>query len=190
MDLPAFGQIPMYAKLAEENHIEVPRLRGYRLMAEEEPVPIERALEGIMDQFFYKDFVTGYPAFAINPKWYEFSKRTNRLADKYLTKDRLGLRWDRLHGKKRKNAKYIIKKQTKKVVEQVNAYNKYAGQKNVLYIHARIGGLNWITYGGYKLEQEPWFLEKVDDAMDQTYCDIYARLVNENETDSRRAENL
>ena len=176
MDLYAYGQIPLYENLAKDNHIEIPRLRGYRLMSEEEPISIESAIAGIMDRFFYKDFVVGYPAFAINPEWYEYSPRTNRLADKYLTKDGLGLRWDKLHGKKRKNAKYIIKKQKEKILKQMNVYNKYAGQKNVLYIHARIGGYNWLTYGGNKLMTEPWFLEKVDDAIDETYCDIYARI--------------
>ena len=43
-------------------------------------------------------------------------------------------------------------------------------------IHARIGGPNWEYYGGPLLKLEPWFLERVDDGFDNTYCDIYARI--------------
>lgn len=45
-------------------------------------------------------------------------------------------------------------------------------------IHARIGGTsdtsNWVSYGGPdNIATQPWFLEKVDDNWDPTYCDIY-----------------
>ena len=55
-------------------------------------------------------------------------------------------------------------------------WNKYAGKENVLYIHSRIGGGNWDYYGGNELSKQPWFLEKVDDCYDDTYCDIYAKI--------------
>lgn len=55
-------------------------------------------------------------------------------------------------------------------------FNEYCGQDDVLYIHARIGGLNWNDFGGPELEKQPWFLDKVDDPFDSTYCDIYARI--------------
>lgn len=37
MDLGAFSKIDRLAKIAADNGIYVPRLRGYRLMSEEEP---------------------------------------------------------------------------------------------------------------------------------------------------------
>lgn len=54
-------------------------------------------------------------------------------------------------------------------------WNKYVGRADVLCIHARIGGYNWETYKENVIH-EPWFLEKVDDCEDSTYCDIYAKL--------------
>lgn len=69
-----------------------------------------------------------------------------------------------------------LKRQKKKVLDQFNTWNKYAGRDNVLYIHARIGGNNWNFYGGFELARQPWFIEKVDDSFDNTYCDIYAKI--------------
>ena len=63
----------------------------------------------------------------------------------------------------------------KRVEKQRAAWNKYAGRDDVLYIHARIGGDNWFYYHSY-VDTQPWFLEKVDDSYDSTYCDLYARI--------------
>lgn len=104
MDLYAYAQIEKYSKIAEENGIEVPRLRGYRLMVEE-----DRA---------FSDDDDSIPA---------------------------------------------------------QTFNKYVGRNDVLCIHARIGGGNWDDYRD-EVENEPWFIEKVDDDFDPTYCDIYARI--------------
>ena len=40
MDIGAYVQIDDLDKIAKENGIEVPRLRGYRLMKDEKPVDI------------------------------------------------------------------------------------------------------------------------------------------------------
>ena len=62
------------------------------------------------------------------------------------------------------------------MLDQFNTWNKYVGRDDVLYIHARIGGNNWNYYDGPELARQPWFLEKVDDCFDSTYCDIYAKI--------------
>ena len=67
------------------------------------------------------------------------------------------------------------------MIEQYTVFNRYAGKQGVLYIHARIGGYNWCPYGGKDLAKQDWFIEKVDDAIDSTYCDIYARVVSKDE---------
>ena len=36
--------------------------------------------------------------------------------------------------------------------------------------------MNWLAYDGDKISKQPWFIEKVDDPYDDTYCDIYARI--------------
>ena len=36
-------------------------------------------------------------------------------------------------------------------------------------------GRNW-SYYCEEVVSQPWFIEKVDDAFDSVYCDIYARI--------------
>ena len=47
MDLGAYVQIEELEKIAKKNGIEVPRLRGYRLMSEEQPVDIKSFFNGM-----------------------------------------------------------------------------------------------------------------------------------------------
>ena len=99
---------------------------------------------------------------------------------KYLFYDEdgipVGVNWKNIHGKKRKLFKYRLREAKKLVTKQLEIYNKYCGRDNILYVHARIGGHNWAYYGGTKIAQEPWFIEKIDDYFDDTYCDIYLKI--------------
>lgn len=186
MDLGAYTQIENLSEIASKNGIVVPRLRGYRLMkdqerfTEEDIVKASKAL-GIQDcQWLLCEIGRGGA--------YEFSPRTDRLVDKYLIKgkvkscfgdeyeDYVGINWDAVHGKLRKEFKFTIKNAEKRQRKQYEVFNKYVGRDDVLYIHARIGGSNWNYYDGPDLERQPWFLEKVDEAFDGTYCDIYAKI--------------
>ena len=123
-------------------------------------------------------------SFAINPTVWAYCGRTRRTEKKFLIKSvdengrehTVGFRWDRIHGKRRKHLKYLLKDKKRRVLKQANTFNKYVGCEDVLYIHARIGGGNWLYYGGSEIEKQPWFLEKVDDCWDCTYCDIYAKI--------------
>jgi hypothetical protein len=124
----------------------------------------------------------------------EYSLRTDNLKKKYLIqktvvdkyddgnectyKQTIGIRWELIHGKNRKNIKFAIKKRQKAIKEQFTMFNKYVGRDDVLYIHARIGGPNW-KYYAMDVQNQPWFLEKVDDSFDYTYCDIYAKINKE-----------
>ena len=75
-----------------------------------------------------------------------------------------------------KDLKFEIKKAKKRIIQQYGMWNKFCGKPDVLYIHSRIGGNNWAYYGGPNLITLPWFLDKVDDHFDSTYCDIYAKI--------------
>lgn len=120
---------------------------------------------------------------------YEYSQRTKRLEEKYLvyddvpwewrgesgtSREPVAIRWELLHGWRRKQIKFAIREQKRRIEKQWEAWNRYAGRRHILYIHARVGAGNWDWYGCDSLKKEPWFLEKVDDAGDSTYCDIYA----------------
>lgn len=175
MDLGAYVQIEELEKIAKKNGIEVPRLRGYRLMSEEQPVDIKSFFNRIAGECCCNLIESDWGA----NDWYEFSERTKFYTSYYTRKINGGgcePRWDRIHGFKRKKLKFEIKKQKRAITKQYETYNKYCGRNDILYIHARIGGGNWSYFGGDELKKNEWFLEKVDDAYDSTYCDIYAKI--------------
>lgn len=194
MDIGAYIQITELGKVAEANGIEVPRLRGYRLMANESAVSDTHIAEIIKsyELTLCERGCCSRPRFRPDSNWSEYISATDRLRKKYCIyethtdtneegceysyKEVVGFRWHLIHGKNRKAIKFAIKKGRKAIVKQLQTFNKYAGREDVLYIHARIGGLNWNYYGGPDLERQPWFLEKVDDFYDDTYCDIYAKI--------------
>ena len=178
VDMGAFAQIEKLETLAKLNGISVPRLRGFRLMIDEDPVNLKEAEANIMGYYFYADMVESIPPFSLEPAGYILSGRRARKIKKLVSRHADGtanLRWNRVHGKRRKNAKFLVKIRKKRIKEQVEMFNKYAGRADVLYIHARIGGGNWASYGD-EVKHQPWFLGKVDDAFDSTYCDIYAKI--------------
>lgn len=186
MDLLAYAQIDDLGEIAKRNNISVPRLRGYRLMKDEELVDISELKSHVISEVA-DDALHSFPPFSPDSCGMEYSERTRKREKKYgiyvnneeepwMSKYPIGLKMDKIHGKARRRIKFALKKRMKRCKEQYDTFNKYVGRGDVLYIHARIGGNNWAYYDGYKLEKEPWFLEKVDDWWDCTYCDIYARV--------------
>ncbi len=173
MDLGAYAQIADLESLLTKNNIEVPRLRGLRLMKDEKPIDYTDMFQDI-DAEVCKDLCESIPFWSIHPNYWENSSWTRFLIDYYCPNNQVC--WDKIHGWKRRTLKFAIKQQKKKIKKQYDTFNKYAGDPNILYIHSRIGGNNWSYYGGDKLMTEPWFIERVDDYYDSTYCDIYARI--------------
>lgn len=195
MDLYAYAQIEDIEKIADLNGIKVPRLRGYRLMSQEKPITRDEIKEIIADceTDIYERAMTSRPFCRPDSGWYSFSDKTEKLKRRYLIREpngtytdfygnqhinykTIGVRWDLIHGKNRKELKFAIKKCRKSIEQNIATFNKYVGRDDVLYIHARIGGNNWLYFGGEQLVKQPWFLEKVDDYYDSTYCDIYAKI--------------
>lgn len=183
MDLGAYAQIEDLEKIMKENDIVVPRLRGLRLMKDEKPITkedIEKHAKRI-GLYYCEKAVAG--EFKYNPPWTTWDRNTDRLLHKYIIyrKDEEGyecpadIRWDVVHGHKRKLFKYRMKQARKSYFAMYNVFNKYCGREDILYIHARIGGRNWLYYGK-EVKDEPWFIEKVDDGFDDNYCDIYAKI--------------
>jgi len=177
MDLGAYAQIEDLEKLAEDNGIKVPRLRGYRLMRDEEKVDCVDLFKGV-DIECVEELCTSFPFWSNNPIYSEYSSYTDYLQKFFLEyKDGkpIRVRWERIHGWKRKRLKLAIHNYKRRIKTQYDTWNKYCGREDVLYIHSRIGGNNWSYY--YKeVVGKPWFIEKVDDCFDNTYCDIYARI--------------
>lgn len=179
MDLGAYANIDDLDEIAKKNNIEVPRLRGYRLMKEEEPIDIKKEVnEAEIAIDCIKNLCESEPFWNPHSSCYSMNSWTDYLKDFYLVHvghDYLDIRWDRIHGQKRRILKTYIHNEIVRARKQYEVWNKYAGREDILYIHARIGGGNWKVYYRQVVDK-PWFLEKVDDSFDSTYCDIYARL--------------
>lgn len=208
MDLGAYMQIADLEEVAKANGIEVPRLRGYRLMANEEQITEEQIQEIIASHqgWIYEKCVTSKPRFYPDSGATVYGPAADRLKKKYLIYEThndvredgteysyqtvSGFRWELLHGKARKRLKLALKRSERNVRKQMDAFNKYAGKKNVLYIHARIGTGNWLNYDVNELEKQPWFIEAVDDHFDCTYCDIYARIKEGSNVGEERSKRM
>ena len=194
MDLFAYSQIGRLQELLEINAISIPRLRGIRLMSEEECFS-----KDIIDKMILSQAAWTYEKACCSvPVWYpkghmiESSDRSNKFRKRYLIEVEeqvkrddgstftypkvIAFRWELLHGKARKRLKYAIKGERKRIHNYCDTFNKYVGRSDVLCVHARIGGNNWTSYDGPKIERQPWFLEKTDDYFDSTYCNIYVKV--------------
>lgn len=183
MDLYAYAQIRELEEIAKKNGIEVPILRGYRLMKDEKSENFEAIDKKDIEVGCVKFLCESDPFWQPNSDCATFDSWTDYLKSYYLveTEDEDGwkhysdVRWDRIHGWKRKVLKTYIHNELQRQRKQHEVWNKYVGREDVLYIHAGIGGDNWPYY--YKeVVDQPWFLEKVDDSFDSTYCDIYAKI--------------
>ena len=147
MDLYATAQKDRLASMIEG--IEIPRLRGLRYMAEETPateVEMEKACKEIY-----------HTIFRLHHKYGHDDRNFHFCYDKRVP---------------RRDARRSAKRARK----QMETFNKYCGRTDVMMVHARIGGGNWKEYGGFWLDKKPWFIEKVDDGFDPTYCDIYVKV--------------
>lgn len=170
--------------------IDVARLRYIARMSDVLPVTENKLKDELWDAecSVYRYMCEAYPPFAINPAWTELSDRTDRVRKKYLVTKKLyninewwaeytiGFRWWRLHGKKRKNLKYALKKERATTRAMVDLINKYAGRPDVLRLEARLGSANWTGISWRKYCKEPWFLDGVDTHYGSSYCHIYVKV--------------
>ena len=175
MDLGAYVQIDEFDDIMKRNGIEVPRLRGLRRMKDEEPIDMEEKYQWIAVNCL-ENLCESIPSWTPYPYTLLWNTYNHKKFLYYTYGKGRSINWGYIHGKKRKVLKTYIRNEKKRYERQYLIFNKYCGRDDVLYIHARIGGGNWAYFGGAEISRQPWFIEKVDDAFDCTYCDIYARI--------------
>lgn len=193
MDPYAFGQIDGLGRLAEANGITVPCLRGYRLMERERTFSEEelaKGLEEIVGTYWWMD------CRECDPEWSDHSEEMYRAGYRppsipkgcgqyvWMSDDPEDIR-----------ARTVVTSHFQRIgmlkarfKRQYMLWNRYAGQKGVLYIHSRMGGCGITDCDyhdgqggvmfpeGWDVRDQPWFLDVCADAFDPTYCDIYARV--------------
>lgn len=193
MDLGAFVNRESIDALAKANGIEVPSLRGYRIMSEEEVWDDEYIAEcekNLVGDYWWsaagdvngeeafndwlehnrEDYANGYRPANI-PKSRISKEFRKDLGPTLTVFDRVSMLRARWH-------------------RQAMLWNRYAGHEGVLYIHSRMGGDGrthspyYKQYSdkdpywpeGWDVRDQMWFLDVCADAFDPTYCDIYARI--------------
>jgi len=186
MDIGAYARIDDLSNILASAGVDIPRLRGLRLMATEEKISEEEIKEmtASADVDAVEDLVRSCPPWSVGSDCHSYCWRTDKNLRRFLvyTKDESGydrptaVRWEKIHGKRRKKIKLLTKTQVKRIRKSMDTFNKYDGRKDVLYVHARIGGNNWVFFGGQKVAEHPAFIERVDDWFDSTYCDIYLKV--------------
>ena len=185
MDLGAYVQIEELESIAQVNGISIPRLRGYRLMKNEQPKDSAWFTELMRDCELdaIQTLCSSDPTWSLSSYSTLLNRKSDRFRSYYITygtnkygkRAPVGIRWERIHGKKRRILKFAIKQNKKAALKQYLLWNKYAGKEDVLYIHSRMGGYNWKHYTEKEnITSQPWFLDRVDDWWDGTYCDFYA----------------
>ena len=174
MDLGAYAQIENLGAVASQNGISVPRLRGYRLLKDEKPMDYLEAMGDGYEAQIVMDLIHAMPFWTYDSSWSAYGGEEYDWAENhYLSKDRNAVRWENIHGWKRRVLKLAIHTERKKYKKQYEVWNRYTGRDDILYAHARIGGKNWAYYKDYMIGD---LIERVDDAWDCTYCDLYFRI--------------
>lgn len=174
MDLEAYADIDYLSVILFSNNIYVPRLRGLRLMMDEgEIIFTDESKKGVEIEVIMDLIRSDW-----NDDWcFEYSERVDKKLKFYIygygkADYEYKIRWDRIHGWRRKKLKRLIKQKIRAHKEQYRVWNCFAGRPDILYTHARIGGRNWDYYKS-EVMSSPRFIRKVDDAFDSSYCDIY-----------------
>ena len=82
MDLGAYANIEALDELVKKNGIVCPRLRGYRLMKDEEKVDIKEVTKDIEKQCLHT-LCTSIPIWSTKPDWCEYSSYTDYVCKYY-----------------------------------------------------------------------------------------------------------
>ncbi len=178
MDLYAYTNIDDLNNIAHQNRILVPRLRGCRLMGSESMAG-KTELDAIfkdIEIYACKDMISGFPQWSLRQAWYQYDSHIRYLENYYIEKHADGserVRWERIHGKKRKALKFVIKKRKKRVLEDYGVFNKYVGCNDVLYVHSRIGADKEAIE---EVKKNPRYLDMSIDWYDRTYVTFYFQI--------------
>ena len=181
MDLYAHMQIDDLGSILKDNNIEIARLRGIRLMRDEEMISQEEINKQVEEQKLWnaKEWIEqkSWTCWSSNRAYRKHKEFIyGWVLEEYLDDEKewvkkvIGIKWNLVNRKNRNIIKLKNKEDEKQIRDNYNMFNSYVG-KNVLYVHARQGGGNRYYYPIDT--KHPMYLSDCDDAYDNTYCDIY-----------------
>lgn len=182
MDLGAYLQIGTLSGIAEANGIkEVARLRGYRLMRDEEPVNIEEICKSreveICEELCAMKWNPKSPFMSYGGSTDPyFNKFIVNYDKKYEKGTVMSINWDAMTDEEKDVLKAYIETRCADYKKQWELWNSFCGRDDVLYIHARQGTTNWSDTTFHDYENKPWYLDGCNDADDSSYCDMYAKI--------------
>lgn len=179
MDLYAYSQIEDLNEILKVNNIEISRLRGIRLMKNEEKVPQEE-IEKLVNEQKFNNAITWlqqkcwwcWDSSKADKKRKCFVYKTvpSEYREGEFEEKIVAIKWDKVRRKDRNRIKLKNRADEKRIRTNLEMFNSYVG-KDVLYVHARQGGGN---RDYYPIDiKHPMYLSDCDDYFDSTYCDIY-----------------
>ena len=180
MDLYAYTQIEDLEDILKDLNINVPRLRGIRLMKVSKPTSQEKIEQEVKEikvgncvQWLREKSWNCSSSSRENKKHPSFiyEKIYNEYLEEYETRV-IDIDYSKIRRKDRNTIKLENRKDETRIRKDYELWNKYCG-KDVLYVHARIGGGNRLWYKTDKLKEHPLYLDDCDDSFDSTYCTIY-----------------
>lgn len=163
----------------ETTGVMIPGISAIRVMKEESKISLEEVIKIIKEQevMIVEDLLSSYPRWTIQP-YYIRSKNKEKYVHKYIHsgEEEMYVRWDRIHGKHRKIAKFECKKREKKVKKAADVFNKYVGRNDVIcvytYLPKRSDKEEWIKL----IKSETSFLEISTDYNYPCIYDIYLKV--------------
>lgn len=119
MDIGAYARIDDLSNILASAGVDIPRLRGLRLMATEEKISEEEIKEmtASADVDAVEDLVRSCPPWSVGSDCHSYCWRTDKNLRRFLvyTKDESGydrptaVRWEKIHGKRRKKLSYLLR---------------------------------------------------------------------------------
>ena len=179
MDLYAYSQIEDLNEVLEVNNIKISRLRGIRLMKNEEKVSQEE-IESLVNEQKLDNAITWlqqkcwdcWDSSKADKKRKCFVYKTvpSEYREGEFEEKIIAIKWNKVRRKDRNRIKLENRADEKRIRTNLEMFNSYVG-KDVLYVHARQGGGN---RDYYPIDtKHPMYLSDCDDYFDSTYCDIY-----------------
>lgn len=130
MDIGAYAKINDLSTILDSTGINIPRLRGLRLMAMEERITEEEIKEmtASAEVDAVEDLVRACPPWSVNSDCHSYCKRTDDNLKRFLvyTKKENGyerptaVRWEKIHGTRRKKIKLLAKTQIRHIRKSID----------------------------------------------------------------------